>query len=104
MTFTITGDKTNNIEVAKNLLSNLGIKDFTFANYSSTNFGTSIYFISSDEKKIRVSDHSVTSNERMKNECLFSFDMQTIKRDGTNGFKDNQKSNLIMATKIYKIA
>lgn len=102
--FTIlTGNKAGNIEVAKNLLLDLGLVDFRFCDYSETTFGTSIYFLTNDDKKIRISDHSVTASSRMQNEILFSFDMKTLKLDGTFGLKDNQKSNKLMAKNFYKI-
>jgi hypothetical protein len=101
--YTITDNKKNNIEVAKSLLLNLGLNDFRFCDYSSTYFGTSVYFLTNEDKKIRVSDHSVTSNSRMQNEILFSFDMKTLKRDGSFGLQDNQKSNKLMAKNFYKI-
>lgn len=101
--FTITDNKSENIEVAKALLLDLGLNNFSFCDYSNTSFGTSIYFLTNDDKKIRISDHSVTSSSRMQNEILFSFDMKTLKLDGTFGFKDNQKSNKLLAKNYYKI-
>jgi hypothetical protein len=101
--YTISDNKQKNIEVAKSLLLDLGLNDFRFCDYSNTSFGTSIYFLTSDDKKIRISDHSVTSNSRMQNEYLFNFDMKTINKDGSFGLKNNQKTNLILASKIYKL-
>ena len=101
--FTITGNKTENIEVAKALLLDLGLTDFRFCDYSNTSFGTSIYFLTNDYKKIRISDHSVTSSSRIQNEFHFSFDMKTLGSGGAIGLKDNQKKNKLLASKIYKI-
>jgi len=101
--FTITDNKGENIKVAKALLLDLGLTDFRFCDYSSTSFGVSIYFLTNDDEKIRVSDHSVASSSRMQNEFVFNFDMKTLNLDGTFGFKDNQKTNKLLASKIYKI-
>jgi hypothetical protein len=101
--FTITDNKTENIEVGKALLLDLGLTDFRFCDYSNTSFGTSIYFLTNDDRKIRISDHSVSSSSRMQNEILFNFDMKTINKDGSFGLKNNQKSNKLMAKNFYKI-
>jgi hypothetical protein len=96
------GNKSEKIEVAKNLLLDLGLSDFRFCDYSDS-FGTSVYFLTNDDKKIRVSDHSVTNSSRMQNEMLFNFDMKVLNRDGSFSIKDNQKSNKLMAKNFYKI-
>lgn len=101
--FIRTTDKTQNIENAKNILNNVGITEFDFSSYSDTNYGVSVYF-TWEGKKVRVSDHSVTNMDRMQNELHFSFDVNTLGMGGVIKLKDNQKSNKLMAEKIYKIA
>ena len=93
--------KKENILIAERILKNIGIKKFRFADYSDSNYGISVYFLTEDDKKLRVSDHSVLSNSRMQNEYLFSFDAITIGREGKK-IKDLQKSNALMA-KSYKL-
>jgi len=66
------GDDSYNIELAKKLVSDLGL-ELQFIGYSDTN-GTSVYFEDKNGLKYRVSDHSVTSKSRMDNEILLSFD------------------------------
>ena len=101
-TFLRTTDKIKNIEVAKNILNNVGITEFDFSSYSSTDYGVSVYF-SWNVQKVRVSDHSVTNMDRMQNELHFSFDVNTLGMGGVIKLKDNQKTNKLMAEKIYKI-
>lgn len=71
ISFTTTNNKTENIQVAEDLLSYLGVVA-SFAAYSDTN-GVSIYFRGVNGDKIRVSNHS-TGITRMKDEVQFFFD------------------------------
>ena len=89
-----TQNKSENLATAKNLLINLGFKDFTFCDYSST-FGVSVYFRDENGGKIRVSNHSVTSTARIQSEMLFEFDANQIGLNGIS-FKDNQKTNRLL--------
>jgi hypothetical protein len=83
--------KTHNIDTAKSLLSDLGV-EASFSGYSNTN-GVSVYFTDANGKKIRVSNHSVTSKERMDNEVLLSFDTKTLGLGGKEGFKSYAEQN-----------
>lgn len=100
--FLRTLDKSKNIEAAKNILINIGMVDFDFSSYAHTDFGVSVYF-SWNGKKVRVSDHSVSNSIRMQDEIHFSFDVNTIGIGGVMRLKDNQKTNKLMAEKIYNI-
>lgn len=94
-------NKTVNIETAKSILTDLGLKNFDFSAYSDTN-GVSVYFLYNG-KKIRVSDHSVTSVSRMENEFHFSFDKRCLGIGGKVSFQDSQKRNKLFAEKIYNL-
>lgn len=94
-------NKTANIETAKCILTDLGLKDFDFSAYSDTN-GVSVYFLYNG-KKIRVSDHSVTNISRIENEFHFSFDRRRLGIGGKITLEDSQKRNKLFATNIYNL-
>jgi hypothetical protein len=83
-----TDRKTNNIETAKKIVENLGITNFRLSGYSDTN-GVSVYFIKND-KKIRVSDHTVTNSSRVFEELNLSFDAISTKDEVISKTKINK--------------
>ena len=95
-----TGNKQQNIEVAKSILTDLGLIGFDFSGYSDTN-GTSVYFLY-EGKKVRVSDHSVTNTDRVNNEIHFFFDSKCLSPNGMV-IQDNQKRNRLFAEKFYNL-
>lgn len=83
--------KTHNIDTAKEILNDVGV-NASFSGYSDTN-GVSVYFEDANGKKIRVSNHGVTSKERMNSEILLSFDTKTLGIRGKEGFKSYAEQN-----------
>lgn len=96
--YTISTSKTKNIETAKSLLTALGV-DASFSGYSDTN-GVSVYFRDSKGRKIRVSNHSVTSLYRLENEVLFYFDQKMLGLGGKTSIKSNMKINELTASRL----
>lgn len=90
--------KSENIETAKRIIKESGIKyETSFSGYSDTN-GVSVYFKrKSDDKKIRVSDHSVSNKSRIMDEIGLKFDQMTIGIGGKIGFKSNKAINIFSA-------
>lgn len=65
-----------NIEKAADIVRSNGI-DATFSGYSDTN-GISVYFLTSEGVKVRVSDHSVTNIDRIFNEVHLKFPVKML--------------------------
>lgn len=84
------------INTAKEVINAVGISNYYYVGYSDAN-GVSVYFRDSKGTKIRVSDHSVTNNDRMKTEILLSFDAKMIGLGGKESFRDNSKINKFIA-------
>jgi len=92
-----------NVEVANNLLIDLGIEEskLTQSGYSESN-GVSVYFKHSDlieDAVLRVSDHGISNRFRLENTICFRFDS---KESEFYKFKSSQKGNLQIA-KIYNL-
>ena len=68
--------KSKNIKTAKDILSKLKV-DAEFSAYSDTN-GISVYFTGVNGEKYRVSDHSVSSKQRLDNEIPLYFDQKQL--------------------------
>ena len=64
-------------EKAEKIVSDAGY-DASFSGISKTQYGTSIYFLTTDGKKIRVSDHSVLNTDRVFNEIHLRFERPTL--------------------------
>lgn len=95
------GDKSHNINTAKKLVDDLGL-DLNFIAYSDTN-GVSVYFEDTNGLKYRVSDHSVTSKNRMENEILLYFDNKEMGYRGSEPtIKSRYKNNLEKISKLEK--
>ncbi len=88
MGYLTTQSKSENIETAKRLLIDLGIKNFDFSGYSDTN-GVSVYFKDENYNKIRVSSHSVSNTSRIQGESHFKFDSRTMSGSISCKFKEN---------------
>lgn len=73
---------TNYMTYAENILQSLGY-EYSFIALSTAN-GTSIYF-EVEGIKVRFSDHSVTNQSRMSNECHFYF----------NGTKSSKEQSIL---------
>ena len=92
----------NQIESLKNARKIIERTGLTITGYNgcSDSFGMSFYFkVAETDKKIRVSDHSVTSKSRMENEILMSFDQRTMGKKGL-GQKINHSWNNFLASQI----
>ena len=94
-----------NIEIAEEIVRSNGI-DASFSGYSDTN-GISVYFVTADLKKIRVSDHSVTNTYRLFNEIHLSFPVKKLEPKALIGNRERKKfvltPEMIEAARLRKM-
>lgn len=96
-----TSNKEQNILTAKNIINELGIYNINFSGYSDTN-GVSVYFKTDTNIKIRVSNHSVSNINRIKNELNLSFDKKTLGMNNKIGFESSLNINKLMLKSFNK--
>ena len=93
MQFTTKNTKSENIEVATEILKSVGITNAQQIGYCESN-GVSVYFSHPklmDNCKIRVSDHGISNPARMATEICFQFDARIFGGEVKSKAAANQK-------------